>query len=261
MTEDTGVPTPETSSNSAKDADAPKMSEIATIGNVFIEPGATFEDLRRKPRFLIGSVLIILLFSVFQIVFIEKIGLDTIVRQRIEASSSASSMSKEAKDTMVAQQSGTIAKVATYVITPIVMLIVFAIGGLIYWGGANAMGGSMTFFRGVSVWVYSSIPPTLLFAVSNLIVLFLKNAEEIDLARSQQGIIQANPTFFLDGKSQPVLNAILSTFDLFALFGWVLAAIGLQKVGKISSGAAWGIIILLALVGMTVKVVAALVFG
>ena len=119
----------------------------------------------------------------------------------------------------------------------------------------------MTFLRGVSVWVYSSIPPTVVFVISNLIVLFLKRADEIDLARSQQGIIQANPGFFLDAKSQPVLTAILSTFDLFALIGWVLAAIGLQKVGKISGGAAWGIIILMALVGMTFKVVAALVFG
>lgn len=261
MTEDTAMPAPESTSTSPNGSEEPKMSEMATIANVFVEPGNTFEDLRRKPRFLIGGVLLILLFSAFQVAFIEKIGLDTIVRQRIEGSSSASSMSKEAKDTMVAQQSGTIAKVITYALTPVAMAIVFLIGGLIYWGGANAMGGTMTFLRGVSVWVYASIPPTVLFVISNLIVLFLKRADEIDLSRSQQGIIQANPGFFLDAKAQPVLTAILSTFDLFALIGWVLAAIGLQKVGKISGGAAWGIIILMALVGMTFKVVAALVFG
>ena len=30
----------------------PQMSEVETLGNIFIEPGRTFEDLRRKPRFL-----------------------------------------------------------------------------------------------------------------------------------------------------------------------------------------------------------------
>ncbi len=32
-----------------------KMSEVGTLGSIFFEPGATFEDLRRKPRFLMAG--------------------------------------------------------------------------------------------------------------------------------------------------------------------------------------------------------------
>ncbi|MBL8182314.1 MAG: YIP1 family protein [Blastocatellia bacterium] len=255
MTEDTTAP--KTDAN----GEAPQMSEIATVGNIFIEPGRTFDDLRRKPRFLLGGLLFILMISAFNILIIQKIGMETIARAQIEGSSRTANMSKEEKEKQIEMQSGTIAKVASYVITPIFLVLYLVIGGLIYWGGANAMGGSMTFLRGVSVWLYSSIPPTLLFFVSNVVVLFIKRVDEIDLTRVQQGLVQANPSFFIDGKSQPVLNAVLSTFDLFAIIGWVLAAIGLQRVGKISSGSAWGIILLIALLAMAIKVAAAAIFG
>ena len=158
-------------------------------------------------------------------------------------------------------ESGPITKYATYGATPIVMVIVFLIGGLIYWLAGNAMGGTMTFLRGVSVWVYASLPSTVLFTVSNLLVLFLKNVDEIEIGRAQQGLIQANPGFFLDAKAQPVLNALLSSFDLFSLIGWIFAAIGLKVVGKLSSAAAWSIVLLMALIGTTIKVIIALMFG
>ena len=34
----------------------PQMSEVETLGKYFIEPGRTFEDMRRKPRFLIAGI-------------------------------------------------------------------------------------------------------------------------------------------------------------------------------------------------------------
>ncbi len=30
--------------------EAAQMSEVGTLGSIFFEPGATFEDLRRKPN-------------------------------------------------------------------------------------------------------------------------------------------------------------------------------------------------------------------
>ena len=43
------------------------MSEVATLGNIFFEPGNTFEDLSRKPRFIIATVLISLLVTALRI--------------------------------------------------------------------------------------------------------------------------------------------------------------------------------------------------
>ncbi|MCA1638204.1 MAG: YIP1 family protein, partial [Acidobacteria bacterium] len=122
------------------------------------------------------------------------------------------------------------------------------------------MGGDSRFPHGISTWVYSSLPPTVVFVLANLLVLFLKSVDDIDLANSQSGLIQANPSFFIDGKSSPVLAALLGTFDFFFIWGWILAAIGLQKLGKISAGAAWAIVLVVALVSVAFRVVAALFF-
>ena len=240
--------------------DTPQMSEIAAIGNVFIEPGNVFDDMRRKPRFLIAGLIVLAAISIFQITFIEKIGLEKIVKARVEASKRTAELDKEQKDKIVEQQSGPVAKYITYGATPVVIGIVFLLGGLIYWLGANAMGGTGKFLGGVSVWVYSSLPPAIIFTLGNLIVLFLKSADDIDIANSQSGLLKANLGFFVDATTSPTLAALLGSVDLFSIWGWILATIGLQRVAKISSGASWAVVLMLALVGVAAKVVGSLFF-
>ena len=241
-------------------ADPPQMSEVASLGNVFIEPGRVFEDMRRKPRFLLAGLIAIAVISLFQIAFVEKVGLGEIVKARIESSKRTQDLSGEQKATIIEQQSGPIAKYITFAATPIVIAIVFLLGGLIYWGASNAMGGDATFLRGVSVWVYSSFPPALIFMIGNFIVLLLKSVDDIDLAHSQNGLLKANLGSFVDPNTSPVLAALLGSVDLFGIWGWILAAIGLQKVAKISSGAAWAVVLMVGLVGVVAKVVAAMFF-
>lgn len=240
--------------------DPPQMSEVATLGNIFFEPGGTFEDLRRKPRFILAGLIVIIAVNIFQVAFIQKIGYENIVRAQMEASSWTRNLPADQKEEQIRQQSGTLGKVIAYSIVPIVLLIVFFLGGLVYWLGANVMGGTASYLRGVSVWIYSSLPPTILFVAANLVVLFLKSADDIDINQARGGLVQANPSMLINAKEMPVVAALLGSIDLFAIWGWVLAAIGLQKIAKISSGAAWAIVLILALIGVGGKVVGALLF-
>ena len=240
--------------------DPPQMSESAMIGNIFLEPSNVFRDQRRKPRFILGGLLVILCVSIFQIAFVEKFGLENIVRARFESSKRTQDLPSDQKEKMIAQQSGNIAKYVTYAVTPVVIAIAFFLGGLIYWGGSKAMGGDGGYLNSVAVWIYASVPPTLVFLVGNLIVLFLKSADDIDLASSQGGLLKANLGFFVDQKSMPVVAALLGSIDFFAIWGWILAAIGLQKIAKISSGAAWTVVLIVALIKIGFTVIGALFF-
>ena len=51
----------------------------------------------------------------------------------------------------------------------------------------------------------------------------------------------------------PVLTTVLATFDLFTIWGWILAAIGLRITNRLSSGSAWAIVLIFALIGSRVK--------
>ena len=44
----------------------------------------------------------------------------------------------------------------------------------------------------------------------------------------------------------------MNTFGVFEIWGWILAAIGLSVVNKLSKGAAWTIVILIVLIGLGV---------
>ncbi len=44
-----------------------QMSEVGTLGSIFFEPGKTFEDLRRKPRFIMAALISIIVISLFQL--------------------------------------------------------------------------------------------------------------------------------------------------------------------------------------------------
>lgn len=241
-----------------KTDEAPKMSEASTLGNIFFSPGETFEDLRRKPRFLLASLILIFVSSLFVIAFFEKIGIERMTRERIESSAMSQQMPAADREQAIQMQSQPFVKYLTYGSVVLGSLISILIGGLIYWLGANAMGGTMTFLRGVSVWVYASLPPTLVSMLANILVLFLKSPDDIDIKTSQSGLIHANPSFLIDTKAMPVLGALLGTFDLFLIWGWILAAIGLRVAGKISSGAAWAIVLLVGLLNIAFRVVSAL---
>jgi hypothetical protein len=238
-----------------------QMSEPATLANIFFEPGKTFEDLRRKPRFLMAGLVIILVVTAFQALFIQKVGFERIVRDRFESNARVQQMPSDQKEQLIQSQTSPVWRAISYGGVPIALIIVFLLGGLIYWVGANAMGGSTKFLHGLSVWVYSSLPPTLIFMLANIIVLLLMSVDDIDIGQSQRGLVQANPAMFIDEKASPALAALLSSIDLFAIWGWVLAAIGLRHIAKISAGASWAIVLILGLVGVALKVVLALAFG
>lgn len=240
----------------------PRMSEAATLGTIFIEPGKTFEDLRRKPRFILAALLIMIATTAFAFLFVQKMGeerMKSFALEQLEKNPQIQGMSAEQKAGAI-ETNAKISGYTRYAI-PIFILISFAIGGLLYWLAGKVMGGSGNYLNGLSVWIYSSLPPTLIAMIANLLILFLKSADEIDIATSQRGLVHANPGFFIDGKSSPVLATLLSTIDFFQIWGWVLAAIGLQKVMKLSKNSAWAFVLILALVGLAFRVIGAFFSG
>ncbi|QQS41883.1 MAG: YIP1 family protein [Acidobacteriota bacterium] len=246
----------------ADEKEEAEMSEVATVANVFFEPGRTFEDLRKKPRFIIAFVILAVLATAFVFAFQTKIGEDQMrrfMRTQQEQSAQMQAATEEQKQQAV-DIGMTIQKVVMFAF-PVFMAIGFLIGGLIYWAGMKAMGGTAKFTHGLSVFVYSSLPPGVVSTVANFIILFMKPAEEIDIATSQRGLVNANPTLFFGGKETPVLTTIISSLDLFVIWGMILAAIGLRKVSGISKGSSWAIVLILFLLGLAFRVISAFING
>ncbi|MBX3243418.1 MAG: YIP1 family protein [Acidobacteria bacterium] len=225
-----------------------EMSEVATLANIFFEPGRTFEDLRRKPRFVLATLIIAICVAALTFGMTYKVGDEGLRRSMMDQfnkNQQTASMSTEQKNEMVDMQ----LKIGAYTryAIPVIVIIFLFLGGLFYFLGAKAFGGSGGFLHGLSVWVYSSLPPALVSTVANMIVLIFKSADEIDIIKSQRGLLQANLSMLFPADSNAVLVTIISFFDLFAIWGWILAAIGLRITNRISSGSAWAIVIILTI--------------
>jgi hypothetical protein len=239
----------------------PQMSEVGTLGGIFFEPENTFKDLRRKPRFIIAGIIIALLVSAYTFGVAMKVGdeaMRSFIAEQFDKNPAAANMDKDAKERAIDLQ----VKISTYsrFAVPIFVIISFLIGGLLYWLGGKAFGGTGTFGGNLSVWIYSSFAPAVVAMIANFIVLMLKSADDIDLAASQRGVIHANLGFFV-GKEHPFIGTFLNTFDVFAIWGWILAAIGLSVVNKMSKASAWTLIILIVIIGLAFRMIGAYFSG
>ena len=240
--------------------DPPKvMSTAQTLTSIFFEPGETFKALRERPRFLIAGIIIVALFMVYYSSFVWRLVAENIARAQIE--SRAPDATPEQIEQQLAMQRSPIVKVITYGSFPIVFAVIFAAGAGLYLLGCMLMGKSLSFKQALSIWVYSSFPPMVVYVIINLILLFLKNPDDIDATALNSGLARANPSILVDTKAQPLLGTILGSFDLIQFYGLFLAAIGLKTIGKLSSGSAWGVVLGIWFLGLILKVLMSTIFG
>jgi hypothetical protein len=236
------------------------MSTPETLTGIFFEPGRTYESLRQRPRFLVAGIILIVVSLFVTVLVMQKVNFSEFITRQIMTGPRSEQMTDDQKEKAVAFWTGPIGKVVVYVIPIVFAVIVFAAGAAIYLLGAMLMGGKTSYKQALSVWIYSSFPPAILQSVIAVVVLFLKSPEDIDLNKSGGGLVVTNLGALFNPAS-PALRAALSWFDLFTFYGMFLAALGLRKVGKISSGAAWTIVIALWLIGMLLGVGRAALFG
>ena len=241
-------------------AGAPTMSTPETLANIFFEPGETFAALRERPRFLVAGLIVLAVALVITVLLLQKVNLAEFMAAQLEKNPQAAQMSPEQKQQALSFWVGPGGKAVFYVIPVVATIVMVAAGAAIYLLAVMLMGGKLSYKQALSVWVYSSLPQAVLGGILAVVILFLKPAEEIDLNKSGAGLAVTNLGALINPAS-PVLRAALSWFDLLTFIGMFLAAIGLRKVGKISSGSAWTIVIVMWVCGIIYSVARAALFG
>jgi len=229
-----------------------EMSTAETLTGIFFEPSRTFEALRARPRFLVAAVIIFLMTCAVTAVLYMRVDMGQFMRDRIEQSPNAAQISEQQKETQVK-----VGKMIGMIVIPLSVPIGIALGSALYMLLVMAFGGSISYLKSVSVWTYSWLPPAVLGTVIALLVLFLKSPDTI----VPENLVATNPGALLGEGSSKVLVAFLRQIDLLRFYGLFLAALGLRKVAKISSGAAWGVVLTLYILGLLFAVGSAALFG
>lgn len=228
------------------------ISTAGTLTGVFFEPGRVFDALRTRPRFLVASIVLLVLTIAVTAVLFKRVDMDQFIRDQMDKSSRSAQQTPEQKELGVK-----IGKIVGAVIVPTFVVVELTAGAALYLLGVMAFGGSISYKKSLAVWAYSSLPPAVLGTVVAVMVLFLKSPETID----PKHLMVTNPGAFMNAESSPALTTLLSQFDILRFYGLFLAALGLRKVAKISSGSSWGIVILFWLIGAIIATAWAAIAG
>lgn len=245
-------PPPETPFNITPAQPDVEMSTLSTLTSIFFEPGRTFEALRTRPRFLIATLLMLLLTIVVTATLYQRVDMSEYIRAQIEKSPQSANQTPEQKEAGVK-----IGKIVGEITIPATVPITVLVGAMLYFFGVKLFGGSIGYKKSLAVWSYSSLPISVLGTIIALLVLFLRSPETINPER----LLITNLAAFLEANSSRVLTAFLSQLDLLKFYGLFLAAVGLRKVARLSSGSAWGVVIVWYLIGSVLKIAGAAIFG
>jgi len=254
-------PPPPFSAEEYAEEPAPEISEVQSLTSIFYEPATVFESFRKKPRFFSALIIILVLITLWVGAYFSKVGFENFIRADIENSSGASQMSKDDIDKRVEQASHPVVKYFAIGGQTIAVIIFFFVFVLLYFLGVMLMGGKMSFLQSMGVTAYSWFPTVLISTLLNFILLFVKPTDSYDTALGIRGLVQANLGFLVNAKTQPILSALLSSFDVFQFYGMFLVAVGMRITGRISSGSAWSIAIGVWLLGVAIRIFFAAVFG
>src|SRR5262249_8117930 len=135
----------------------------------------TFEALRKRPRFLIAGIILILLTAAVVGVLYMRVDMGEFIREQMMKSPQAAQIPPDQIEMRVK-----IGKIFAGILFPAIVPIAVAAGAGFYLLGVMAFGGSISYKKSLAVWTYSSLPPAILRAIIAILVLFLKSPETID---------------------------------------------------------------------------------
>jgi hypothetical protein len=197
------------------------IGAMGRVTGVFFSPKGTFEDIVRKPSWVLPVVLVTLLSIVVSFAINQRINWREFMTQQIEKSSSASQLSAEQKEQRI-DGGAKFSPILTYAIGFLAPIIATLVVALVMWGSYNLLGGANTNF-GTSFSITAHAFLTGLVSSALLIlILYLKPFGSVDL----ENPVAANPAAFLPDGSAKWLMALCKSIDIFSIWTLILLAIG-----------------------------------
>jgi hypothetical protein len=214
MATTTSIPAPEAQSQ-------PAISSVGRVIGVFFSPKQTFEDIVRKPSWVLPVALLTLFSIGVSLAINQRINFREFMSQQIEKNPRSANLSAEQKQQQI--EGG--AK-----FTPIVIWAFGVCGPALFvlfvalamWGAYNLLAGANTDF-GTSFAITAHAALTGLVSSSLMIlVLYLKPPGTVDL----ENPVATNLAAVLADDSAKWLFKLLNSIDIFSFWTLILLAIG-----------------------------------
>ncbi|MDQ0162184.1 YknW family membrane protein [Aeribacillus alveayuensis] len=202
------------------------ISEKPSLLGIITKPGETFERIREKPKVLMPLLFVIVLAVLTTIISVANADF-------VQMGMNQGLSQEEAE--MIAGFSKTSMIIGGIISPPIIILI----STLIYLAITKIAGTGAKFKQLFSMTTYISIITGIGLLLNAIIGYFVGTNFENMSFTSLNSLIGA----------EGATGALLSYIEVFGIWTTVLSAIGLHKVGKLSTGASWTIAIIFFIIG------------
>ena len=192
---------------------------------VFFSPKATFEDIVRKPSWLLPVLLTTVLSIGVSFSINQRMNWRDYISQQIEKSPRAAQLSPEQKQQQI-EGGAKFSAPFTYAIGLCGPILATLIIGLIMWGAYSLLGGISTNFSTAFSITAHAFLTGLVSSPLFILILYLKPFGTVDL----ENPVAANLAAILPDDAAKWLIALGKSIDLFTFWTLILLAIGFAAV-------------------------------
>ena len=209
-------------------------SALLDVVKVLYDPGAVFERVGQRPRFLVPFVVICAVQVVLYFV--------NVPFMKAGIAATAATRPAGGPDPSKFLMFGAI-------FIPIGIGIALLIGGGLLWVLVSLFGGEAKFGKLLSVCTYASVPSVILLSVVGAIVLQMKGASQIT---SMQDLQPALGLDLLVPGATGFMASALKAINPFGIWGLVLTAIGVSTTHRLSKNTGYIIATIAFLIGVLI---------
>jgi hypothetical protein len=201
------------------------ISPFGRVLGVLFSPGKTFEDIVKKPSWMLPIVLTTILSIAVSFSIDQRINWREFMSQQIEKSPRAAQMSAEQKQQQI-EGGAKFSPAFTYAIGLLGPILAALVVSLVMWGAYSLLGGASTNFGTAFSITSHAFLTGLISSPLFILILYLKPYGTADL----ENPIAANLAAFLPDESAKWLVALCKSFDIFTFWTLILLAIGFATV-------------------------------
>jgi len=203
------------------------ISPFGRVLGVLFSPGKTFEDIVKKPSWMLPIVLTTILSIAVSFSIDQRINWREFMSQQIEKNPRAAQMSAEQKQQQI-EGGAKFSPAFTYGIGLLGPILGALVVSLVMWGAYSLLGGASTNFGTAFSITSHAFLTGLISSPLFILILYLKPYGTADL----ENPIAANLAAFLPDESAKWLVALCKSFDIFTFWTLILLAIGFAAVNS-----------------------------
>ena len=228
-------PEPSLPSSPASDAAAAAEPQglLSRISGVYFSPGETFAAIGRAPKFIIPIILVALLGAAANYLLTSRLGYESMMRKQMQPLVERGFLTQEQADEQIQRRSTGTAAIIGKVQGPLttgigVAVVLLAVAGLfkLY---SLIIGAENKFKPLLAVTAYTFLALSLIQTVLFIIVIYLKEPDDIDLINPVGSNLAALLPLVSNAPSKFV-KAVASWVDVFGIWRIALLSIGYAAV-------------------------------